>query len=86
MISAADMHGFEGTYGDPVSVDEGIRIMIMGSTYAMEREDSMGSIEVGKHADFSVLDRNLFELSPETMHDTVVLKTIFSGDVVYDAE
>ncbi len=82
MISAADMHSFEDTSGDPVSLDEGIRIMTMGSTYAMEREDSIGSIEVGKHADFIVLDRNLLELPSETMHDTVVLKTVVATSSV----
>jgi predicted amidohydrolase YtcJ len=50
----------------------------------MEREDSIGSIEVGKHADMLVLDRNLFEIPPETIYDTVVKKTIFAGRVVFD--
>ena len=74
---------FEGTFGQPISLEEGIRILTMGSAYAMELEDSIGSIEVGKHADFIVLDRNLFEIPPETIYDTVVKRTVFAGEAVY---
>jgi predicted amidohydrolase YtcJ len=77
---------FDGTWGEPISLEEGIHIMTMGSAYAMEREHSIGSIEVGKHADFIVLDRNLFEISPETIYDTVVKRTVFAGETVHEAD
>jgi len=32
-----------------------------------------------------VLDRNLFEVPPEKMAETKVLKTVFAGKVVYDS-
>jgi predicted amidohydrolase YtcJ len=54
----------EGTWGVPITLEEGIRILTMGSAYAMERGVSIGSIEVDKHADFIVLDRDLFEIPP----------------------
>jgi predicted amidohydrolase YtcJ len=76
---------FEGSFGTPISLEEGIRIITLGSAYAMEREDSIGSIEVGKHADFIVLDRNLFEIPPETIYDTVVKRTVFAGETVHEA-
>jgi len=76
---------FEGSFGTPISLEEGIRILTIGSAYAMEREDSIGSIEVGKHADFIVLDPNLFEIPPETIYDTVVKRTVFAGETVHEA-
>ena len=76
---------YEGTTGMPISLEEGIRIMTMGSASAMQREDAIGSIEVGKHADFIVLDRNLFEIPPETIYDTVVRRTVFAGETVHQA-
>ncbi len=76
---------FPGTQGEPISLEEGIHIITMGAAYAMEREESIGSIEIGKHADFIVLDRNLFEIPPETIYDTVVRRTVFSGETVYEA-
>ena len=76
---------FEGSFGTPIDLEEGIRIITMGSAYAMEREDSIGSIEVGKHADFIVLDRNLFEIPPETIYNAVVKRTVFAGEPVHEA-
>ena len=77
---------YEGTLGEPISLEEGIRILTMGPAYAMEREDSIGSIEVGKHADMIVLDRNLFEIAPETIYDTIVKRTVFAGETVYESD
>ena len=74
---------FDGTLGVPISLEEGIRIITMGAAHAMEREDSIGSIEVGKHADLIVLDRNLFDIPPDTIYDTVVKRTVFAGETVY---
>ena len=48
-------------------------------------QDSQGSIEVSKRANFIVLDRNLFEVPTDDIGDTVVLKTVFEGHVVYEA-
>ena len=74
---------FEGSFGEPISLEEGIRVITTGSAFAMEREDSIGSIEAGKHADMIVLDRNLFEIPPDTIYDTVVKRTVFAGETVH---
>lgn len=50
----------------------------------MEIEDKAGNIEVGKSADIIVLDRNLFEVGPKEIHDTMVELTVMQGDIVYD--
>ncbi|CDO36519.1 Amidohydrolase family protein [Novosphingobium mathurense] len=42
-----------------------------------------GSIEVGKMADMIVLDRNLFDASPEEVGQIRVLLTIFEGREIY---
>ncbi len=44
-----------------------------------------GSIEVGKSADMVVLDRNIYEIPAETIHDTLPLITVFRGKEVYKA-
>lgn len=48
--------------------------------------DVAGSIEVGKMADMIVLDRNLFEATPEEVGKTRVLRTIFEGRVIFEAK
>ena len=46
-------------------------------------ENITGSIEVGKSADMVVLDKNLYEIPVETIHETEPLITVFRGEEVY---
>jgi hypothetical protein len=50
---------------------------------AMEKEDETGTIEVGKSADFIVINQNLLEIAPEKIHKTKVLRTVLKGKTVY---
>jgi hypothetical protein len=43
-----------------------------------------GSLEVGKRADFVVLDRNLFEIPASEISEAEVLMTVFDGRTVYE--
>jgi len=59
----------------------------MGSAYANHREHDTGSIEVGKRADFAVLDRNVFAHPVAEIADARCLETYIDGDRVFaDAE
>jgi predicted amidohydrolase YtcJ len=60
-----------------------IRIFTINGALAGQSGDRTGSIEVGKSADFIVLDRNLFEVPPKKMSDTKVLATIVAGKEIY---
>ena len=51
----------------------------------MRKEHQLGSIEKGKAADMVVLNRNLFEIDPDSIIDAKVVYTIFVGKIVYDA-
>ena len=48
-------------------------------------EKETGSIEVGKSADMVVLDKNLYEIPAETIHEVEPLITVFMGKEVYKA-
>ncbi|MEV0055689.1 amidohydrolase family protein [Saccharopolyspora shandongensis] len=52
---------------------------------AMGLGERVGSIEVGKSADFLVLSQNLFDIDPRRIHETNVLATYLGGTRVYDA-
>ena len=47
-------------------------------------EDVTGSIEVGKSADFAILDKDITTLSARGIAKTQVLMTVLRGDVVYE--
>ncbi|PTP87791.1 amidohydrolase [Vibrio splendidus] len=47
-------------------------------------EDVTGSIEVGKSADFAILDRDITTISARQIAKTQVLMTVLRGDMVYE--
>jgi len=72
--------------GDTIRLEDAIRVMTLGGAYSMKKENELGSIEKGKTADMVVLNRNLFEIDPDSIIDSKVVYTIFAGKIVYDAK
>ena len=60
--------------------------MTLGGAYSMRKENELGSIEKGKVADMIVLNRNLFEIAPNSIIGTKVVYTVFAGRIVHDAK
>ena len=87
MITRMDTNTNAGEkLGEGIDLKTAIKVFTINGAKAMMHEDVAGSIEVGKHADMIVLDRNLFEIEPTDISDVKVLKTIFAGKVVYSAK
>jgi predicted amidohydrolase YtcJ len=57
----------------------------LNAAYQMHMEEEIGSIEVGKKADFVLLDKNLFKVEKYQLHKVKVLQTILAGNTVYSA-
>jgi hypothetical protein len=55
----------------------------INGAYVQHQDRQTGSLEVGKAADFIVLDRNLFEIPSEEIHNTTVLWTVLDGKEVH---
>lgn len=66
-----------------LSVASLVRGFTTNAAYQLHMEDSIGSIEAGKKADLVVLDRNIFDIDPYSIHKTVVTMTMMDGDIVY---
>ena len=67
-----------------VTVEQAIRIWTLGSAYACFEEDTKGSIQTGKLADFVVLSQDPTEAPHDTIKDIVVEKTFIGGRPVYE--
>ena len=55
----------------------------LDGAYQMHMDDQIGSITVGKYADFVVLEQNLFEADTYEIHRIPVETTYLGGEVVY---
>ena len=66
-----------------IGLEDAVHLYTMGSAYNQHRENEIGSIEVGKFADFIVTDQNIFEVPIQEVHKTKVLSTVLGGKDVY---
>ncbi|MDQ2821821.1 MAG: amidohydrolase [Pseudomonadota bacterium] len=61
-----------------------LRAITLNAAYTLRQETQTGSLEVGKLADFIVLDRNFFTIPAEDIANVKVLQTVVGGKVVFD--
>ena len=71
---------------ESIALSDALEIMTINGAISLGWDKELGSIEEGKVANFIVLDRNLFEIPIRDISETRVLKTIFEGKLVFDAE
>ena len=69
-----------------ITLEDALRIFTINGAVAAKNADRTGTIEVGKSADFIVLDRNIFQVPVEEISETQVVLTVVSGEEVYSAE
>lgn len=78
--------------GRRLSADAGLtraqvlRAITMNSSYELHQDRETGSLEVGKLADFIVLDRNVLKIPAEDIANVKVLETVVGGRSVYQAD
>lgn len=69
-----------------ITVMEAIRLYTINAAYHSFDEEVMGSIEVGKYADFVVLGEDILTVPPERIIDIPIDMTIVGGKIVYQRE
>lgn len=64
-----------------ISVDTALRTITLGAAYTLHMDHEIGSIEVGKKADFAVLEADPTTVAPEELKDIPVWGTVHGGRV-----
>lgn len=79
---------YKGRLGDDprLSRETVVRAITINASYELHQESETGSLEVGKLADFIVLDRNLFKIPAEDIANIKVLLTVVGGEIVYQSK
>ncbi|WP_409297212.1 amidohydrolase [Peribacillus sp. SCS-26] len=81
------LNGENIVYGEDqkLSVYEAISLYTKGSAYAAGHEHHSGIIKRGYAADFTILDRDPFAVTPEALLQTRAMMTVVNGETVYTA-
>ena len=66
-----------------MTIEEAIKGFTIWAAYAAFQEDILGSIEKGKLADFTVLDKDILTIDPKEILTTKALYTIVGGKIRY---
>ncbi|MGB0508248.1 MAG: amidohydrolase [Pikeienuella sp.] len=67
--------------GEKISVEAALYAVTMGAAYTLHMDGEVGSIEVGKRADFAVLEDDPTEVDPIDLKDIPVWGTVQGGRV-----
>lgn len=67
--------------GEKITASDALWAITMGAAYTLHMDGQIGSIEVGKRADFAVLEADPYEAAPEALKDVPVWGTVQGGRV-----
>ena len=85
-VARVDSKGFpEGGFQpeNAISREEALKGMTIWSAFASFEEDTRGSIEEGKAADFVILEKDIMEIPNEQLRDVSVIRTVIGGESVF---
>ena len=81
-----DLNGFPKNgfqIENSLSREEALKGITIWAAYSNFEENEKGSIEIGKFADFVVIDQDLLKVAPEKIIKSKVLYTFINGEKVY---
>ncbi|MFF9428897.1 amidohydrolase family protein [Streptomyces sp. NPDC014746] len=63
-----------------------LRLVTLDVAYALGQDDTTGSSEIGKQADYAVIDQNILKIPVDRVDRTKVLLTVLAGHPPQQAE
>ena len=83
MHAAINRDNFAGKVAGPdqrISSIEALRAVTINAAYVLRLEKMYGSIEVGKYANFTILDKNPLKIENHEIKNIKILGTVLKGD------
>jgi hypothetical protein len=80
-----NVFGVQINPGQQITRQQALHAYTRGNAWYLNRENDLGSIEVGKLADLLVLDRDYFSVSDAAMRETRVVLAVVDGKIVHDS-
>lgn len=88
-VARKDLDGNSGRGwrpGEAVSREQALAMFTTGAAYASFQEDDLGTIEVGKMADFTVLSDDIMKIPEAEILAVKPMMTVVGGEVVWKAK
>jgi predicted amidohydrolase YtcJ len=80
-VNRTTMSGRTLGEGQKITVAEALHAITLGAARTLKMDAEIGSIEVGKRADFAILASDPTDAAPEALKDVEVLGTVLDGMV-----
>ncbi len=68
---------------EAISIEDALRAATINAAFSLRVERDLGSLQVGKFADFVVWEKDFTKITPEEYLKNKVLMTVVGGEVVY---
>lgn len=88
-VTRRDLDGYAGDgwhTEQAVSRDQALKMLTLWPAYAAFQETERGTVEAGKVADFTVIDRDIMTIETGRIPETEVVMTLIDGEIVYRNE
>jgi predicted amidohydrolase YtcJ len=84
MHAAVNRNNFAGKVAGPnqrISIIEALRAVTINAAYVLRLEKLYGSIEVGKYANFTILEKNPLKINNNEIKEIQILGTVLKGEL-----
>ncbi len=88
-VARKDLEGFstdDWNADEALSREQALTLFTSAPAYAAFMEDDLGTIELGKLADFTVFDRDLMMIPEAEILQAETVMTVVHGEIVFDQE
>jgi predicted amidohydrolase YtcJ len=68
------------------SIKESIRAVTIHAAWQMHQEDQIGSLEIGKKADFIIIDANPLEVDPDEISSISISEVYIDGVKIFQKQ